>query len=399
MKFAYFVRPHLGGTYSVYVNLHAGLKQRGVEVQWVALDAADDRHADDRGAPGFFLDPRGFRSEKDQARALIDRLQAERFDGVFVNVLAERLQMNIVRHLPRQMLRVMIVHNITPATYAAAAAIRDHVHATVAVSERARRDLVARHGFSAGLTRTIRNAVDVRALAAVARPVPVRPGLRLLFLGRIEDISKGVFWLPRILERLSPGTTLTVAGDGPDLAALKQRLAPFGDRVACLGAVARERVPDLLAGHDALLMPSRYEGLPVTLLEAMAAGCVPVASHIAGVTDDVVTHGVSGLLFPVGDWRQAAREIAGLESDPWSLRMLSANARQQARMGFDLEQMAAAYRELIEELRARPPAIAAPLPLDRWSTPAGFRPGLRTLLPRPVKNWLRVARERVSASS
>ena len=396
MKFAYFVQPHLGGTYSVYLNLRAGLQSRGIEVQGVALAAPDS------GIPpgndldrDFLLLPGGGRSEANDGRVLIDRLRAADFNGIFVNVLAERMQMNVARYLPRDMLRIMIVHSITPATYAAAACIRDNVHATVAVSERARRDLIARHGFSPRLTRTINNAVDVDAMSRAARIPPAGIRLRLLYLGRVDDSSKGVMWLPAILSQLPRSVTLTVAGDGPDLGALKQALTPFEKRAACLGPVPRADIPQLLADHDALILPSRFEGSPVTLMEAMSAGCVPVASRIAAVTDKVVEHGVSGLLFPVGDWRSAAEEVAMLAEQPETLKRLSANARRQAAAEFGLAQMADAYADLIMDVLHARPSIAEPLPLGQWRIPAGFRPGLRTLLPRPVKNWLRMASERL----
>lgn len=397
MKFAYFVRPHLGGTYSVFTHLREGLAPYGVHVQWVGLGRplAGGEIDDDVLMRGFYVFPDGRLHERDQAAALIETLEEEGFDGVFINVLAEQMQMNIARFLPERMLRIMIVHNITPGTYAAARAIRTNVHATVAVSERVRNDLIARHGFSPQWTRAIANATDVGAMAGVARSPSPGKGLRLLFLGRIDDISKGVFWLPDILNGLSPHTSLTVAGDGPDLPRLAKQLARFGPRVTLLGAVPREGIARLLADHDVLVMPSRFEGFGLTLIEAMAAGCVPVASRLAGVTDGIVEHGVTGLLFPVGDWRQATRHLVELERQPELLAVLSRVARRRAAARYDVDTMAAAYSRLIDEVRLKVPAIANPLPLEAWSVPAGFRPGLRTWLPRPVKNWLRVARERL----
>jgi glycosyltransferase involved in cell wall biosynthesis len=398
LKLAYFVRPHLGGTYSAYANLRAGLARQGVEVRWIGLGGPSASHEPEiREAlsHGCFVSPDSTLSEKDEAAALIEMLREEAFDGVFINVLAERTQMNIARYLPKHILRIMIVHSITPATYAAARAIRDHVHATVAVSERARSDLIRQYGFPPGWTRSIGNAVDLETISGAARPRLPRTGLRLLFLGRLDDISKGVFWLADIMNRISPATTLTVAGDGPDAAPLRERLARFGARVTFLGPVVHERVPHLLSEHDVLIMPSRFEGSPLTLIEAMAAGCAPVVSRISGVTDVLVKHGSSGFLFPTGDWREAARLISELEASPALLAEVSAIARAQASNGYDVQTMSEAYFELIRDLQAAARAIAEPSPLEQWSIPAGFRPGLRSYLPQPVKNWLRVAMERL----
>jgi glycosyltransferase involved in cell wall biosynthesis len=396
VKLAYFVRPHLGGTFSVFDQLRRGLAGYGIDVRWIGVgDARNDAEAVAESAQpyGFYATSTGGMGRDDAAK-LIDAIEREQFDGVFVNVLAEHMQMNIARYLPPDLLRVMIVHSITPATYAAAASIRDNVHATVGVSERCRRDLVSRFAFPHDRTLAIPNAVDIRAFSSVKRTAGCSAHLRLLYLGRIEDASKGVMWLPRIFESLPSNFSLTLAGDGPDLPRLKARLSVHSDRVTILGAVRPGDVPDLLARHDALVMPSRYEGFGITLIEAMAAGCTPVVSRIAGVTDSIVRHDVTGLLFPIGDWREAARHIRRLGERPDRLASMSVAARAAARKGFGIDTMAKSYARLLADLQRSPPPIAVPLPLDQWTLPAGFRPGLRTYLPQPVKNWLRMASER-----
>lgn len=391
---------HLGfGTYTVFRQLRAGLAGHGVTVQWLgmapaALAARDDPKWAAEMASGLVVGRAGARNEV-QAAALIAAVDAGAFDGVFVNVCADRIQTNVARYLPAHVVRIMIVHSITPGTYAAARAIRDHVHATVGVSERCRSDLIERHGFSAARTVSIPHAFDA-GTASGERPARRGEGARLLFLGRIEDASKGVFWLPRILERLPTSATLTVAGDGPDLARLAQHLAKFGERVRMPGAVAQSEVGELVREHDILLVPSRFEGFGLSILEAMAGGCVPIASHIHGVTDSIIDDGVDGFLFPVGDWRRAAACVGALMDDPAMLSAASAAAASKARRAFGLDVMAARYAGLIGAIASAPPGIAAPLDLAEWSMPAGLRDGWRTALPQPVKNALRMMHERLA---
>jgi glycosyltransferase involved in cell wall biosynthesis len=303
------------------------------------------------------------------------------------------VQTNAARYLPADTLRVLIVHNITPGTYGAARAVRDHVHAAVGVSERCRADLVAHYGFDPRRTLAIPNAVEIGAPGA--RPERRAGGLRLIFLGRVEDSSKGVMWLPSILKHLPADTALTVAGDGPDWARLADKLKPFGARVTMLGAVSPGRVRELMTSHDMFVMPSRFEGFGIALVEAMAGGCVPVASLIHGVTDTIVTDGTDGILVPVGDWRAAAREIEALWLYPERLAALSRAAMRRAEGAFPISAMAERYAALIADLAADPPVIAAPLPLETWALPRGLRDGFRTYLPGPVKNGLRVVKERL----
>ena len=173
MKFAYFGFPHVGGTFSVYRHLRSGLRTRGVELQWVGLGpgaqavAADPRWRDEQ-AHGFAVSP-ATGADRQAAAALIEAIERENFDGVFVNVLADRVQTNAVRYLPRQIRRIMIVHSITPATYAAAGAIRNYVHGTACISRRIRDHLVERQNFDPQWTSVIPNATDIPADADVAR--------------------------------------------------------------------------------------------------------------------------------------------------------------------------------------------------------------------------------------
>jgi glycosyltransferase involved in cell wall biosynthesis len=397
MKFAYFGFPHLGGTYSVFRHLHTGLGPAGIDLRWLgcgpgahaALSSPAFRAEGERGGVAGRRDD----DDRTSARAMVDAIEGGGFDGVFVNVCADRVQTNVVRYLSAHIARVMIVHNITPGTYAAARTIRDHVHATVGVSDRIRTDLVARHGFAQDRTVVIPNGIDAAGMIPDDR---ARHGadLRLLYLGRVEDQAKGVFWLPRILRDAPESMTLTIAGDGPDLARLKQRFAGLESRVRFLGAVRPAAVGALLADHDVLLMPSRFEGFPVTLVEAMTAGCVPVASLIRGVTDMAIRDGENGFLFPVGDTAAAAGALARLAQDPSALPRLSAAASHTARDRFGVALMADRYRELLEDLAQGLPAVAAPLDLARWRFPPGLRPGLRTYLPTFIKNSVRTLRER-----
>jgi glycosyltransferase involved in cell wall biosynthesis len=331
--------------------------------------------------------------ERHLCTALVRAIAGE-FDGIFVNVLTSLAEMSTVRYLPRDLTRIMIVHSITPGTYAAARAIRDYVHAVVGVSPRISQDLIRKFRFSPERTVTIPNAAKVPLSETAARSFYQR-GLRLIYLGRIEDAAKGVFWLPKILDRLPPEITLTVAGDGPDLPELRKRSVRLANRITFLGRVSAERLQGLWAEHEVLLMPSRFEGSPLTLIEAMAAGCIPVVTRIAGVTDVIVTNGRDGILFRPGDTRAAARAIAWLAESAGRLRRMSRAARDAVEDRFTVSAMAERYLHLINAARVVPPEMPPPLQLTEWSPPYGMGPGLRSFLPMPVKNLLRTVGERI----
>jgi glycosyltransferase involved in cell wall biosynthesis len=397
MKLAFLGHPHIGGTYTVFRLLLSALAPSGIELRWLGTGAEahaavaaacwveDIAHGRVVGSPEC--------DERALGMTLLNVIAQERFDGVLVNVLTGRAEMNVARYLPPEILRIMLVHNITPGTYAAARALRDHVHATIGVSSRIRRDLLARHGFDAAFTFAVPHAVN----CADGSRYPPRFPLRLAYLGRVEDRAKGVFLLPRIVQGIDPTITLTVAGDGPDLPELRARCAHLAGRVRFVGVVAPDRVPEFLSAHHALLMPSRFEGFGLALVEAMAAGCVPIVTRLVGVTDEIVTEGQDGFLFPPGDARAARRAIERLTSDLGALEAMSEAARQTARTRFSIPKMAERYFEVIEAVGTGPRRNLRSLDPADWRLPSQMRPGMRAFVPPFAKNALRTVRERMAA--
>jgi glycosyltransferase involved in cell wall biosynthesis len=178
--------------------------------------------------------------------------------------------------------------------------------------------------------------------------VPAPGPLRLLYAGRI-DRRKGVFDLPAIaahLDAASVNVTWTVQGTGPDADALRREWP--SPRVTWTG---RRSMEEVLAGyerHDVLVMPSRSEGLPVALLEAGAAGVVPVVSDLPSGIPEVVTNGVTGWRLPVGDTRAFADAIARLAADRSTLEAIGARVRALVAQDWNIERQASEYEALFE---------------------------------------------------
>jgi glycosyltransferase involved in cell wall biosynthesis len=165
--------------------------------------------------------------------------------------------------------------------------------------------------------------------------------------------------------------------------------------VQFLGRVPYEQVPQVLAQADVYIFPSRYEGFGLSLVEAMASGCVPVTSEIRGVTDSIVKHGKTGYVFPNGDWRQVAGHIVQLAREPVRVREMSAAAKESVGRRFSIETVVEQYVRLMDKVLANPRLLSPPLCVQRWRYPRGLRAGLRTYLPEGIKIRLRVLRETV----
>jgi glycosyltransferase involved in cell wall biosynthesis len=150
-----------------------------------------------------------------------------------------------------------------------------------------------------------------------------------------------------------PRSKLVVVGRGvlaDELAEAARRLG-LGDRVAFLGF--RNDIPSLLAASDALVMASRYEGMPNAVMEAFAAG-LPVVGTDVGGTPELVHDGVNGYLVPAANPRALATamlRLGGLSVE--ERRRMGALGRQLVEDRYDLGTVMDTWRTLVESI-ARP---------------------------------------------
>lgn len=182
--------------------------------------------------------------------------------------------------------------------------------------------LVRDYGIERARVRVVANGADLpdeEAEAPVARrwrerylSTPLKP--LWVIAGRLEE-QKGHDLLFEALSKLVKAGldfTLVVAGEGSRRHWLEQQALSLGlsPRVQFVGQV--EDVGGLLAAADAVLLPSRWEGLPLVLLEAMARARPVVATAVGGVSD-VLEDGVTGTLVPPNDVEALAEALAGLQ--------------------------------------------------------------------------------------
>lgn len=143
-----------------------------------------------------------------------------------------------------------------------------------------------------------------------------------------KDYDTLVFALER-LRREVPGARLVLVGAGPEEAQLRELVAARGLTGHVLLAGVRDDVPTLLPAFDVFALSSRYEGLSIALLEAMAAGVAPVATRVGGIPE-VIRDGTDGLLVPPGEPGLLARALAELAREPSRRRRLGAAAASRA---------------------------------------------------------------------
>ena len=167
---------------------------------------------------------------------------------------------------------------------------------------------------------------------------PPEPGdaLRLLFVGRLAAV-KGLRVLFRALERaraVRPGIELTLVGDGTERPWVEVEAARLGG-ITCLGYRSQDEVAEALQRCEAFVLPSFAEGVPVVLMEAMAASRPVIATRVGGVAE-LVEDGVSGLLVAPGDEEGLAAAILRLAADPALRGRMGAAGSARVRAEFDV---------------------------------------------------------------
>ena len=172
---------------------------------------------------------------------------------------------------------------------------------------------------------------------------------------------KGLPWLIeacRILRDEGTDVQCDIIGEGPmgDELAAMIRERGLTTTVRLLGPRTQEEVTRRMAGTSLFVLPSvvapdgQMEGIPVSLMEAMAAGCAVVSTSIAGIPE-LVDHGVSGLLVPPGDARALANAMRELLADPGRARRMGERGRDKVIAEFTLSQCVRQLNEQFEAFR------------------------------------------------
>jgi L-malate glycosyltransferase len=219
----------------------------------------------------------------------------------------------------------------------------------VTMGSRGRAALLAR-GFEAARVVAIPASVDegrfkARNVAPTWDAITVG---ELIPTKRIGDLIEAVAGLAPKWRELR----IAIAGTGP----LRDELQDHTRRVGVEGHVEflgfREDIAELYLRSRVFVLTSRYEGLSIALLEAMASGLPAVVSDV-GEARDVVRHGDNGFLYPPGDVGELTRRLSELLDDPGLSHLLGQRAARDAHAHAGARTVAAAYRRVLAPDEAR----------------------------------------------
>jgi glycosyltransferase involved in cell wall biosynthesis len=169
-----------------------------------------------------------------------------------------------------------------------------------------------KYGREPGRIWYVPNATEERFFST--REFTDKSSVSLLYVGTWLE-RKGIHYLAQafeIVSRKNLSTKLTVAGCTIPAEEVKKYFAPdIRERVSVIPFVTREDIPAVYAAHDVFVFPSLVEGMPLTLLEAMAAGMPVITTNTCGMAD-IVEDGFNGLLVPPADSEKLASGIEAL---------------------------------------------------------------------------------------
>jgi glycosyltransferase involved in cell wall biosynthesis len=369
----------LGGSTTFLLNLGGELGRRGIPVEVSNFEKENPLASDFSrlNVPVLTQDQRQLIFE-DRLLAILRSLAQFKPSVVIANLSSTSFEM--LRYVPAGVFRVGVVHSDDAKVYQMIRHYAPHLDLMAAVSETIRQKAEALPEFARVPVRYLPLGVPMPAEARPARDITAP--LRILYLGRLDREQKRVHLFPAMLEQLqSSGIPFawTLAGDGPERAALEARMqgrAPE-QTVSFTGTVPYGDVPRLLWEHDVFLLASDFEGLPLGLLEAMGAGLVPVVSDLPSGIRELVDETTGKRVAP-DNLRGYAEAIVWLHEHRGELRRSSENAQRKVRSEFSTAAMAGRWLEAVPKTAAsgitwpEDWSVKAPLPMQhhlRFSRP------------------------------
>lgn len=330
---------NLGGTTTFLCNFGGELIRRGIPATVISFEDENPLASDFERAkiPVTRFSSRGLIFE-DRIRKSFAELARFQPSVVLANLGA--ISFEILRHAPKGVFRIGAAQSDHPLVYESLNRYASAMDAAAAVSQSIKSKIAAAPEFKNIPVHYLPYGVPIAEFPG-NKPNRDKP-LRILYLGRLYREQKRVELFPRIFEGIKTAGIpfhWTIAGEGPERIFLQQEMKGTAEQtVSFTGTVAYEAVPKLLLDHDIFFLASDYEGLPLSLLEAMGAGLVPVVSDLPSGIPEVVDSS-NGMLVPISEVDRYSNAIVHLHHHRDELAAKSILAHQRAKAEFSVEAM------------------------------------------------------------
>lgn len=237
-----------------------------------------------------------------------------------------------------------------------------YVNRFLVLSELHRDALAADYDIAPGRIRKIYNGIELAEYdanedngRAVRRELGIDSSSPIVgFIGRLVQKQKGLPFLLQAAAKVKavfPNGNFLIVGDGPLKAELESLANDLNIFENCFFTGFREDIPDILSAIDMLVMSSLYEGMPMVILEAMAASKPVIATRVGGIPE-LVKDGETGILVPPKDVDALADNIIALLKNKDKAQQMGLAGRKRVQESFDVKTMVkkteAVYGELLK---------------------------------------------------
>jgi L-malate glycosyltransferase len=207
------------------------------------------------------------------------------------------------------------------------------------------------------------NGIDRRTIADLPPPEELAsPHCNVVIVGRLDTVKGITFAIEAMRDaQLPPNVRLCIVGDGPERERLERESVGYALSGRVMFTGFRSDAAAFIAHSDLVLIPSLHEGLPYTMLEAIAAG-TPIAASAVGGLAETLEQNRTALLFPPGDVPAIVAALKSVATDPALARELGERAQRDLLPRFDAATMARGYQEIYAIARAQSPRLPRAAP-------------------------------------
>ena len=207
----------------------------------------------------------------------------------------------------------------------------------------------------------ILNGIDRKTLENLPRPAELETSAcNVVVVGRLDTVKGVRFAVEAMRDAQIPADVrLCIVGDGPERQQLERASVEYGLSARIRFTGFRSDAAGFIAHADLVLLPSLHEGLPYTMLEAIAAGTPLAASQVGGLAETLEDKRTA-LLFPAGDVTAITAAIKFVATARVQARELAQRAKHELLPRFDAATMAMSYRDIYARARSNPGLPDAP---------------------------------------
>ncbi len=229
----------------------------------------------------------------------------------------------------------------------------------IAVSRDIQNVLISRHGFDEAKIKLIYNGIDIPTLKAMRRSE--NSAIHVGTVGRMVPVKDFCLFLEiaAVLRKKGANVRFSILGEGP----LKEELIRRVQDLQLEGIVEfempRADPQEYYESLDLYMNTSVHEGIPLSILEAMASGLTVVAPNVGGIPE-IIAHGEHGFLVSNRDPEEFANRCLELIREPYLRIAMGRKAYERVASSFSGNQMAEAYHHLYRSLNAGPGIVATP---------------------------------------